>query len=49
MLASDAAPDYQHISQALAMPIGSIGPIRARSIARLLRHPELHRIGPGAA
>jgi RNA polymerase sigma factor (sigma-70 family) len=47
MLASDAAPDYQHISQALAMPIGSIGPIRARSIARLLRHPELHGIRPG--
>lgn len=49
MLASDAAPDYQHISQTLAMPIGSIGPIRARSLARLLRHPELHGIGPGAA
>jgi RNA polymerase sigma factor (sigma-70 family) len=47
MLASDAALDYQHISQALAMPIGSIGPIRARSIARLLRHPELHGIRPG--
>jgi RNA polymerase sigma factor (sigma-70 family) len=49
MLVSDAAPDYQHISQTLAMPIGSIGPIRARSIARLLRHPELHGIRPGAA
>lgn len=48
MLASDATPDYHHISQALAMPIGSIGPIRARSIARLLRHPELHGIRPGA-
>ena len=47
MLASDEAPDYQHISQTLAMPIGSIGPIRARSLARLLRHPELHGIGPG--
>jgi RNA polymerase sigma factor (sigma-70 family) len=49
LLASDAASDYQHISQTLAMPIGSIGPIRARSIARLLRHPELHGIRPGAA
>lgn len=49
LLASDAAPDYQHISQTLAMPIGSIGPIRARSIARLLRHPELHGIRPGIA
>ena len=48
MLASDAAPDYQQISRTLAMPIGSIGPIRARSIARLLRHPELHGIRPGA-
>jgi RNA polymerase sigma factor (sigma-70 family) len=48
MLASDAAPDYEHISQALAMPVGSIGPIRARSLARLLRHPELHGIRPGA-
>jgi len=48
MLASDAAPDYRHISRTLAMPIGSIGPIRARSIARLLRHPELHGIRPGA-
>ena len=47
MLASDETPDYQHISQTLAMPIGSIGPIRARSLARLLRHPELHGIGPG--
>jgi RNA polymerase sigma factor (sigma-70 family) len=49
LLASDAAPDYQHISQTLAMPMGSIGPIRARSIARLVRHPELHAIRPGAA
>ena len=48
MLASDTAPDYQHISQTLAMPIGSIGPIRARSLARLLRHPELHGLRPGA-
>jgi RNA polymerase sigma factor (sigma-70 family) len=48
MLASDAAEDYQQISRTLAMPIGSIGPIRARSIARLLRHPELHGIRPGA-
>ena len=48
MLASEEAPDYRHISQTLAMPIGSIGPIRARSIARLLRHPELHGIRPGA-
>lgn len=48
LLASDAAPDYQHISQTLAMPIGSIGPIRARSLARLHRHPELHGVRPGS-
>jgi RNA polymerase sigma factor (sigma-70 family) len=47
MLASDAAPDYQQISEMLAMPTGSIGPIRARSLARLLRYPELHGIRPG--
>ena len=48
MIAGDTAPNYQHISETLAMPIGSIGPIRARSIARLLRHPELHGLRPGA-
>jgi RNA polymerase sigma factor (sigma-70 family) len=36
--------DYQQISHRLAMPVGSIGPIRARSLARLSRHPELRAL-----
>jgi RNA polymerase sigma factor (sigma-70 family) len=41
LIATDAASDYRQISSALDMPIGSIGPIRARSLARLGRHTEL--------
>jgi len=41
LIATDTAIDYQHISTTLNMPIGSIGPIRARSLARLQRHSEL--------
>jgi RNA polymerase sigma factor (sigma-70 family) len=48
MLASDPAVDYERISQILAMPTGSIGPTRARSLARLLGHPELQAIRHGA-
>ena len=40
--------DYETISETLGMPRGSIGPIRARSIARLQGHPELCAIIPGA-
>jgi RNA polymerase sigma factor (sigma-70 family) len=38
--------DYRQISAQLAMPLGSIGPIRARSLARLQRDPDLreHRL-----
>jgi len=43
LLAHDPNADYRQISAALAMPIGSIGPIRARGLARLERHPELRR------
>ena len=39
LLASQAEPDYETVSQTLAMPIGSIGPIRRRSIERLQGHP----------
>jgi RNA polymerase sigma factor (sigma-70 family) len=42
-LLSDAAPDYASVSEALGMPIGSIGPIRARFLARLRRDPQLLR------
>jgi len=41
LLAAEPDADYRQISARLAMPIGSIGPIRARSIARLQRHNEL--------
>jgi RNA polymerase sigma factor (sigma-70 family) len=33
--------DYREISTKLAMPVGSIGPIRARSLARLQRDADL--------
>jgi RNA polymerase sigma factor (sigma-70 family) len=41
LLVSKPALDYQQISERLAMPVGSIGPIRARSLTRLSLHPEL--------
>ena len=44
LLLTQPTLDYRHISDRLAMPIGSIGPIRARSLARLSRHPELHAL-----
>jgi RNA polymerase sigma factor (sigma-70 family) len=37
MLVSDPAPSYAEISAALDMPIGSIGPTRARALDRLRR------------
>ncbi|HEV7808928.1 MAG TPA: sigma-70 family RNA polymerase sigma factor [Solirubrobacteraceae bacterium] len=40
LIATDTT-NYHHISTTLNMPIGSIGPIRARSIARLQRHHQL--------
>jgi hypothetical protein len=33
LLASDPAPSYEHVSAALGMPIGSIGPTRGRCLA----------------
>jgi RNA polymerase sigma factor (sigma-70 family) len=48
LLASEPAVDYERISQTLAMPTGSIGPTRARSLARLLGHPELQAIRQGS-
>jgi RNA polymerase sigma factor (sigma-70 family) len=35
---TQSADDYSHVSELLSMPIGSIGPIRARSLARLSRN-----------
>lgn len=41
--------DYETVSATLGMPRGSIGPIRARSIARLQCDPHLRSIGIGIA
>jgi RNA polymerase sigma factor (sigma-70 family) len=35
LLASDRQPSYREISRILTIPVGSIGPTRARSLARL--------------
>jgi RNA polymerase sigma factor (sigma-70 family) len=43
LLVADPQPSYEEISAALDMPIGSIGPTRARSLERLRR--ELARDG----
>ena len=40
MLMADPAPSYQEIGAALDMPIGSIGPTRARALRRLRRAVE---------
>jgi RNA polymerase sigma factor (sigma-70 family) len=44
LLVAQPTLDYQELSTTLTMPIGSIGPIRARSMARLRRHRELHSL-----
>jgi RNA polymerase sigma factor (sigma-70 family) len=43
MLVSDPSPSYEEISAALDMPVGSIGPTRARALERLRR--EVERLG----
>jgi hypothetical protein len=46
---SDPPPDYAHISAALGIPVGSIGPTRARCLGRLRRSPHLTDVlGDGA-
>ena len=35
VLMADSPPAYEDVSKALAMPIGSIGPTRARCLGRL--------------
>jgi RNA polymerase sigma factor (sigma-70 family) len=40
MLMADPAPSYAEISAALEMPIGSIGPTRARALERLRREAQ---------
>jgi RNA polymerase sigma factor (sigma-70 family) len=41
LLFTDPAPRYDEISRTLGIPIGSIGPTRARSLARLRRNQNL--------
>jgi RNA polymerase sigma factor (sigma-70 family) len=47
MLASDPAPSYEEISAALDMPVGSIGPTRARCLETLRRAAAGSRITAG--
>jgi RNA polymerase sigma factor (sigma-70 family) len=47
LLSSDPPASYQEIAAALDMPVGSIGPTRARCLARLRR--ELDRLPKAAA
>jgi RNA polymerase sigma factor (sigma-70 family) len=47
LLVADPQPSYEQISAALHMPIGSIGPTRARALERLRR--EIERDGVVAA
>jgi RNA polymerase sigma factor (sigma-70 family) len=44
LLASEPPPAYERISATLSMPVGSIGPIRRRSLAKLEGHPELREL-----
>ncbi len=41
MLISDPPPAYAHVSATLGIPVGSIGPTRARCLERLRRSPHL--------
>jgi RNA polymerase sigma factor (sigma-70 family) len=41
LLATEPDADYRQISATLAMPVGSIGPVRARGLARLRQDPAL--------
>lgn len=44
LLLLQPALGYEQVGVRLAMPVGSIGPIRARALARLARHPELRAL-----
>jgi DNA-directed RNA polymerase specialized sigma24 family protein len=47
LLTADPAPSYEEISAALDMPIGSIGPTRARCLERLRREADLPLLAQG--
>lgn len=50
VLMADPAPAYEEVSQALDMPIGSIGPTRGRCLSRLraLLEPDVSGATPGS-
>jgi RNA polymerase sigma factor (sigma-70 family) len=47
LLASPDSPSYEEIAAALDMPIGAIGPTRARCLDQLRRTPELAGLQTG--
>lgn len=49
LLLTQPKPDYDTVSTTLGMPRGSIGPIRARSIARLQDDPQLRSVSLSTA
>jgi RNA polymerase sigma factor (sigma-70 family) len=49
MLASDPPPAYADVSDKLSIPVGGIGPTRARCLSRLRRSPHLAGILGGGA
>ncbi|HWF52225.1 MAG TPA: sigma-70 family RNA polymerase sigma factor [Solirubrobacteraceae bacterium] len=46
MLSAPDPPSYEEIGAALGMPIGAIGPTRARCLDKLRGAPELAGVGP---
>jgi RNA polymerase sigma factor (sigma-70 family) len=46
LLSAPHPPSYEEIGAALGMPVGAIGPTRARCLDKLRRSPELARINP---
>jgi RNA polymerase sigma factor (sigma-70 family) len=47
LLMADPAPSYEEVSEALEMPVGSIGPTRARCLERLKRALALEGMPAG--
>jgi RNA polymerase sigma factor (sigma-70 family) len=46
---SEPPLDYRQVGAELSMPVGSIGPSRARALAQLARHAPLRAVGAVAA
>jgi RNA polymerase sigma factor (sigma-70 family) len=44
LLLSDPGLDYRQVGEQLTMPVGSIGPTRARALAQLARDPRLRAL-----